>query len=158
MRHSSFYKSFSNSTTYKIDAKENAYLYVKKSQIPDSGNGLFTAIPIYKDEVIAIFKGEVLSAKEAKHRAFKKDDTFFILLPDGKILDSMHFKCFAKYANDAFGLVRTKYKINSRISINENGNVCLTAIRPILAGEEIFCKYGKEYWRERKLKIRTKVI
>jgi uncharacterized protein len=158
MRHASYYKSFSNSTTYKLDAKENDYLYVQKSQIPASGNGLFTAIPIYKDEVIAIFDGEILSAKVARQRALFKNDSYFISLPDGKILDSMHFKCFAKFANDTMGFVKTNFKINSRITLNENGNVCLTATKKILAGEEIFCKYGKEYWRVRKLNNRDKVI
>ena len=30
-----------------IDAKEEDYLYIHKSQIENSGNGLFTAIKIY---------------------------------------------------------------------------------------------------------------
>jgi len=35
-----------------IDADEADYLYVSLSQLPNAGNGLFTAIDIYKDEVI----------------------------------------------------------------------------------------------------------
>lgn len=35
------------SNYYKIDAHETDYLYKSQSQIPDSGNGLLTAIDIY---------------------------------------------------------------------------------------------------------------
>jgi len=56
----------SNESPEKIDAKETDYLYVKKSQIPNAGNGLYTALPIYENEIISIFKGEILQDKEAE--------------------------------------------------------------------------------------------
>ena len=95
---------FSTTISYKIDAKEKDYLYIQDSQIIGSGKGLYTAIPIYKDEVISLFKGDILSGVEAKKRSKKGEDAYFINLLDGRILDSMHVNCFAKYANDAFGL------------------------------------------------------
>jgi SET domain-containing protein len=149
MKSAAHYKEFSNSVTYKIEAKEQDYLYIRKSQIPGSGDGLFTAIPIYKDEVISIFKGEILSDKEAHFRAINGDDGYFINMPDGAILDSMKVKCFAKFANDALGLVKTKYKSNCSILLDENGSVCIVANRNIMKGEEIFCSYGKEYWKNK---------
>jgi uncharacterized protein len=148
MKNNSCYKKYSNSTTYKIESKEPDYLYIKESQIPGSGNGLFTAIPIYKDEVISIFKGKILSDKEAQYGATNGEDGYIINMPDGTILDSMKVKCFAKYANDALGFVKTKYKNNSKITFDENGNVCIVANRNILAGEEIFCSYGNKYWKK----------
>ena len=147
------FKDYVNSTTYKIEANESDYLYTIKSQIPGSGNGLFTAIPIYKDEVISIFEGEILSNKEAKKRAANYNDGYFINLPDGTIMDSMHVACFAKYANDALGCNRTKFKTNSKITIDEDGSVCIVANKNIAMGEEIFCNYGKAYWRKRIKKI-----
>jgi hypothetical protein len=146
MKYSSLFKKYSNSTTYKIEAKEQDYLYINESQIPGSGKGLFTAIPIYKDEVISIFKGEILSGIEAQYRAANGKSGYFINLPDGTTLDSMKVKCFAKYANDALGFVKTKYKINSKITLDENGSVCIVAKKNILVGEEIFCSYGNKYW------------
>ena len=95
---------FSNIINYKIDAKEVDYLYIQESQILGSGNGLYTAIPIFKDEVIALFKGEKLSSTEAKIRSLRGEDDYFINLLDGTIMDSMHVKCFAKYANDVWVL------------------------------------------------------
>lgn len=147
MKNASHLKDYSKSVSYKIEAKEKDYLYIKGSQIPDSGNGLFTAISIYKDEVISIFKGQILSDKEAQSRVSKGEDAYFMNLPDGTILDAMKVKCFAKYANDASGLVKSLYRNNSKITLNEDGKVCIVASRNILVGSEIFCSYGKNYWK-----------
>lgn len=152
MKTTSSYKEYSNSITYKIESKEQDYLYIKESQIPASGYGLYTAIPIYKDEVISIFKGRILSDKDAEHRISKGEDAYFMNMPDGTILDCMRAKCFAKYANDASGLVRTECKNNSKITLDENGNVCIVACRKIQSGAEIFCGYGKKYWEKHSLK------
>jgi len=136
--------------TYKIDTPELNYLYVKESQIPHSGRGLFTAINIYNEEVISLFKGEILSGKEANKRAIDASDGYFINLPDGTTLDSMNVKCFAKYANDVSGFVKSKFKTNSYITLDDEENVCIAATRNILKGEEIFCSYGKAYWKKYK--------
>jgi len=151
MKVTSRFKEYSNSTTYKVEAKEQDYLYIKESQIPGSGNGLFTAIPLYKDEVISIFKGEILCDKEAQNRAINGEDRYFINLPDGAIFDSRKVMCFAKYANDAMGFVKSKFKINSKIQLDENGRICIVANKNILTGEEIFCNYGKKYWNKQKV-------
>ncbi|MDQ3141572.1 MAG: SET domain-containing protein-lysine N-methyltransferase [Bacteroidota bacterium] len=132
----------------KIDAPESDYLYKSKSQIPDSDNGLFTAIDIYKDEIIAIFKGKILTAMEAKKRAREGNDRYFINLQDGSIMDSMNATCLAKYANDANGLTKSNFKNNAVITIDDNDKVCIMAIRNIKAGEELFCSYGKKYWKK----------
>ena len=112
-----------------------------------AGKGLFTAIPIYKDEIISIFKGELLSNAEAKRRAKASENGYFIMMPNGGIMDSKNIKCFAKYANDTLGMVRTRFKNNAKISLNEHDEVCLVAIKKINAGEEIFCAYGAAYWK-----------
>lgn len=130
-----------------IDAKESDYLYLKASGIANSGKGLFTSIRIYKNEVISLFKGEILSNKEAAFRANNKNDGYFINMLDGSIMDSMHVKCFAKYANDSEGFKRTIFQNNSKIAMDENNKVCLVATRDIKINEEIFCGYGKAYWK-----------
>jgi uncharacterized protein len=144
-------KKYVNSAPDKIDAKESDYLYVSESHIPGAGKGLFTSISIYKDEIISVFKGEMLSDDEAKVRAKNGDNKYFINMPDGTIMDSMNVKCFAKYANDAHGLVKTKFKINSRIILDNYDNVCVVANRDIIIGEEVYCNYGKQYWKKFKL-------
>ncbi len=130
-----------------IEAAESDYLYTAVSQIPNAGNGLFTAVAIYKDEIIALYKGEILTESQAKKRAKEGMDRYFINLPNGSILDSMHTKCFAKYANDAEGTSVTNFKNNAKIALDENDNVCIVALRNIKAYEELFCGYGKKYWK-----------
>lgn len=132
--------------TNKIEAVEDDYLYVKTSQLANAGQGLFTAIPIYKDEVVAKFEGEILSAAEAKKRAERGVDKYFVNLLNGSIMDSMQTKCFAKYANDVKGAEQSLFKNNTKIALDDNDDVCLIAIKKIKLGEEIFCNYGKSYW------------
>jgi len=130
-----------------IEAKESDYLYIGASQLPNSGNGLFTAIAIYKDEVISLFKGEVLTTLQAKLRFNKGLDKYFICLPDGTMMDSMRVSCFAKYANDAEGFSKSLFKNSAKISLDDDDQVCLIATRNIRENEEIFCAYGKAYWK-----------
>ena len=130
-----------------IEAPESDYLFIQTSQLISSGNGLYTAINIYKDEIISHFQGEVLSQMEAKRRVKSGEDKYFIMRTNGSILDSMKVNCFAKYANDAAAFKNSAFKNNAKISLDENSNICLTALRNIKSGEEIFCSYGKKYWQ-----------
>ena len=138
-------KNLDNNT---IDAAEADYLYIQQSQIENSGNGLFTAIDIYKDEIISVYKGEILCDAEAKNRANNGKDAYFMNLLNGKILDCDTVNCFAKYANDASGFSKSNFKNKAKITLDENGNVCLMATQKIKSGEEIFCDYGKNYWKK----------
>ncbi|WP_348661561.1 SET domain-containing protein-lysine N-methyltransferase [uncultured Olleya sp.] len=114
----------------------------------EAGNGLYTAIDIYKDEIISIFKGEILDASEAASRVQQNLDRYFINLLDGRIMDSMHTDCFAKYANDSKGKNNSPLKNNAKIGLDDDGNVCIIATKQIVSGEEIFCGYGKQYWKK----------
>lgn len=131
-----------------IDAKEEDYLYIQKSQIENSGNGLFSAIEIYKEEIISIFKGKIITNTEAESIVKLNEDKYFINLLDGTILDSNTVDCFAKYANDSNGFIKSKYKNNSKITLDVSNNVCLVATKNIKSNEEIFCSYGKRYWKK----------
>ena len=131
-----------------IQSPENLYLYKAISQLQNAGNGLYTAINIYKDEVIATFRGERLTDAIAKKRAKNGNDQYFITMLDGSIMDSIKSDCFAKYANDAMGLGASGFKNNSRIALDENNNVCIIANKIIKGGDEIFCGYGKRYWKK----------
>jgi SET domain-containing protein len=132
----------------KIDLNEKDYLYVQESQIPNSGKGLFTSLPIYNNEIISLFKGEILSDNEAALRAGKGTDRYFINMLNGNIMDSIKAKCFAKYANDAENFAKTDFSNNATITLDDDNNVCLVALRDISEGEEIFCSYGTKYWEK----------
>lgn len=134
--------------------EEAAFLLVKESQIPDAGKGLFLCVNKKKGDLIALFRGEVLSYEEAEQRAANKEDGYFIDMSNGTILDSMHVECFAKYANDALGVGKSKFKSNSEIQLSGHTDVVyLIAIRDIKAGEEVFTSYGRKYWKNFKSKL-----
>ncbi len=134
----------------KIEAPESDYLYIQDSQITNAGKGLFTAIDIYPNEIISIFKGEVLNEKEAQKRVSEDNDRYFINMLDGSILDSMNVDCFAKYANDAEAFSKLEFKNNSKIALDDNDNVCIIATKKIKSEQEIFCSYGSKYWKKHK--------
>ncbi len=137
---------YSNLPVLVIEAPEEDYLYTDVSQIPNAGMGLFTAIKIYKNEIIAVFDGEIINDAEQKIRTVQNNNAYFVVLMNGKIMDSMHTECFAKYANDANGSSKSNFKNNSFISLDEKDRPCIVASRTIKIGEEIFCSYGDNYW------------
>ena len=140
----------SNSILYPtiIDLPESDYLYAQASQLPNAGKGLFTAIEVFEGEVISLFKGEILSLEEGDRRIALGEDQYFIVLLNGQIMDSKHVDCFAKYANDAEGFVKGPFKNNAKITLDDDDNVCIMATRNLAAGEEVFCGYGKPYWKK----------
>ena len=134
--------------TDTIDALESDYLYFQLSQIENAGNGLYTAIDIYKNETISLFKGEIITNKEAEKRVKQNKDRYFINLLDGSIMDSMDTDCYAKYANDADGIANSCFKNNAEITLDDDENLCIKATKNISSGQEIFCSYGKAYWKK----------
>ena len=134
----------------KIEAPESDYLYIQDSQIPNAGKGLFTAIDIYPNEIISLFKGEILTDEEAQKRVSEENDRYFINMLDGSILDSMNVDCFAKYANDAEAFSKSTFKNNSKITLDDDDNVCIVATKKIKSQQEIFCSYGARYWKKHK--------
>ena len=134
----------------KIEAPESDYLYIQDSQITNAGKGLFTAIDIYPNEIISLFKGEILTDNEAQKRVSEGNDRYFINMLDGSILDSMNVDCFAKYANDAEAFSKLEFKNNSKITLDDEDNVCIVATKKIKSQQEIFCSYGVKYWKKHK--------
>ena len=134
----------------KIEAPESDYLYIQDSQITNAGKGLFTAIDIYPNEIISLFKGEILTDKDAQKRVSEGKDRYFINMLDGSILDSINVDCFAKYANDAEAFSKLEFKNNSKITLDDDDNVCIVATKKIKSQQEIFCSYGVKYWKKHK--------
>ena len=134
----------------KIEAPESDYLYIQDSQITNAGKGLFTAIDIYPNEIISLFKGEILTDEEAQKKVSEGKDRYFINMLDGSILDSMNVDCFAKYANDAEAFSKLEFKNNSKITLDDDDNVCIVATKKINSQHEIFCSYGVKYWKKHK--------
>jgi hypothetical protein len=127
---------------YNLETNEEDYLYIKPSQIPNAGLGLYTAIKLFKGDIIAQFHGEVLNKQEFKKRSALQEDHYFMNLPNGHTLDCRHTAGYAKMANDC---MNSQFKQNAIITINNN-QVVLVANRTINMHNEIFTSYGKKYW------------
>jgi len=122
-------------------------LYVKKSTIPDAGNGLFTKVAIEKGERIAEYKGKVLTWKQVGEIPEDQNGYIFYFNKNHVINAWNNKKSLAHFANDAKGLVKIKsIKNNSEFTI-EGERCFLDAIRNIEADSEIFVDYGREYWQ-----------
>lgn len=122
------------------------YLFVKKSTIPNSGKGLFTKKFIPKGTRIVEYKGKISTWKEVKDEDGKNGYIFFVNrnhVIDGK----PYLKAFARYANDARGLVKIKGVTNNSDYVTDGVKAYIESKKDIPAGSEIFVDYGKDYWK-----------
>lgn len=132
-------------------------LIVKKSQIPGSGNGLWTTKAFKKEARIIEYRGEVIGWGEYLKRVKKDEDGYLFYFNKKRCIDAFHTPQFkARYANDANGFTRIKgLKNNSEYEIV--GEQCfIVATRDIKAGEEILTDYTKDYWDTMKFNLKLK--
>jgi uncharacterized protein len=120
-------------------------LFVRRSNIPQGGKGLFTKKNIRKGERIVEYKGKMVTWKEVNHRNGRNGYIYYI--NRNNVLDAYTYKkSLGRYANDARGIGRVKGITNNSIYNSEGLKVYIEAIKDIPAGSEIFVGYGKEYW------------
>jgi len=142
---------------------DESNLYIKESNIYNSGLGLFTKTDIENGQIVAEFKGEFLSYGEYVRRLMSGHSKYFIICKSYDMMDSENVECFAKYANDASidPLDNSDYyEFNERperpdnnttiVQCDDNINY-LIANRSIKAGEEIYTSYGDSYWNVNKI-------
>lgn len=132
-------------------AEEEKYLHLKKSRF--TGKGLFTKKDIKKGQIVCTYLGERITPEEALRRCELEIDQFLVETYDDGYLDSMPIFCYAMYANDAQGLIRSEVKNNVEIQILK-GEPHLVAKRNIKAGEEILVSYGRRYWNNVKKQLK----
>ncbi len=120
-------------------------LYIKRSQIPGAGKGLFTKQFIAKRTRIVEYKGKVSAWKDVPDR--KVYNGYIYYINRNHVIDAMLYKkALARYANDAKGIKKVKGLTNNSRYIKDNGRVYIIAIKDIEAGSEILVGYKKEYW------------
>ena len=126
-------------------------LYVKKSNLPKAGKGLFVAKDIKKGEVITEYEGERLTWKQCQERNEKKKGkekgAYYFYINERNCIDAEHcLWAMGRYANDAAGPGRVSgLRNNSQYKIIKN-RAFIVASRNIKAGSEILVGYGKAYW------------
>src|SRR4051812_10927776 len=128
-------------------------LYVKKSQLPKAGKGLWTTNEIKKGEIVCEYEGEKLTWKEClkRNENQKGKGAYYFYINSKNCIDAQYtLDCLGRYANDAAGFVRVAgIRNNSKYDIIK-GKPYIVATRNIHAGSEIFVSYGKEYWEAMK--------
>ncbi len=120
-------------------------LVVKRSQIPNSGKGLFTKKFIPKGTRIVEYKGNVSAWKDVDHKDGSNGYIYF--LNRNHVIDALPTpEHLARYANDARGLSKIKGINNNCNYVNEKKQVYIESYKDIPAGGEILVNYGKDYW------------
>lgn len=121
-------------------------LFIKKSTIPNAGMGLFTKKAIAKGTRIIEYTGKRTKWKEVKDEHGKNGYIFYI--NRNNVIDALRSKkSYARYANDARGLVRIKGLLNNSDYVVDGLKAFIEAKRDIPAGGEILVDYGKDYWK-----------
>lgn len=133
--------------------KQMPQLLIKKSQLPDSGKGLFTLDDIPKGGRICEYSGRRRKWVEVKH--LDGHNGYLLRLNRTTAIDAKSLNSGkGRYANDAAGLSRIPGLKNNAEYLIYGDRVFIEATRRIQAGEEILVSYGKDFWRlQRNLKI-----
>lgn len=121
------------------------HLFVKKSQLPYAGEGLFTRVVIRKGDRIVEYKGRHRPWKEAK----KEDgyNGYLLRLDRTTAIDALPYKrALGRFANDAAGLSRMRGLRNNAAYLIFGNQCFIHATRTIPKGAEILVSYGKEFW------------
>jgi hypothetical protein len=128
------------------DLLNDDILEVRPSLIPDAGRGLFVLTDVEVGTVLANYTGNRIT--EAIRRRAGYDSTYVAAHGNNMVdaLDQRTRKVLSKaaYSNDPFDAA----KVNCRFDDDDRdeGAIVLRAIRPIMAGEEIYVEYGAFYW------------
>lgn len=127
-------------------------LYVKKSNIPGAGKGLFVARDFKKGEIITEYEGEKLTWKQCEERNQLKADNergaYYFYINRNHCVDAEYtLWALGRYANDAAGMGRVEgLRNNAKYEIIK-GKPYIVATRNIKKGAEVFVGYGKAYWK-----------
>lgn len=120
-------------------------LFIRKSKLPGAGKGLFTKKFIPKGTTIVEYKGTITTWGKVDHKDGANGYIYYV--KRNHVIDAgPHKEVFARYANDARGLVRVKGIGNNAEYREEGKRVFIASKKDIPAGGEILVPYGKEYW------------
>lgn len=121
------------------------HLIVKPSQLPNSGNGLFTKVFIPKGTRIVEYKGRITTWNDVKD---DHDNGYIYTINNNHVIDAKKtMRALARYANDARGLSRIKGVTNNCDYVNDGLKAYIESKKDIQPGEEILVSYGDEYWK-----------
>lgn len=127
-------------------------LFIKKSNIKNAGNGVFTLQNIKKGEEIGIYDG----TRKKAHKTQTDFGDYSFSLSNVYYIDSSSFpRSIIAMVNDATH--DKKYKNNCEFILEKydkkgkklkecKRNIVLYSTKEIKRGEELFASYGDDYW------------
>ena len=102
---------------------------------------------IEKGEKIIEYKGEIIDWNEYIKRVAIDKDGYLFFINNQKCIDAWDTPQHkARYANDAHGLSRYRGLTNNSVYEIEDDKCYIVSTKKIVAGEEIFVDYTKDYW------------
>jgi len=128
---------------------------VASSKLLPEELGLFATRDFQKDEQIAPYLGEELTATQRKHRYADRWGPYIYFKPWGHpSIDAQFYRGAAAFANDGTWIESTKNPEEFQPRKKDLSNIYLNrgwlrANREIRAGEELLMDYGKNYWKRR---------
>lgn len=130
------------------------HLKVKKSNIPNAGNGVFADMPtapartpVFKArDKICDYEGVIRNTGELNRLyGVHGNAPYCIMVKNGVYIDAASSRCIAAIINDPRG--SRSAKANAEFSVNrKTQTITLVATRNIYHGQELYVDYGKDYW------------
>lgn len=123
------------------------HLTIKKSTIPNAGNGLFAVDPLSSDKSDIIYRkgdtiikyfGEIINLNELIARYADKTGPYVVQMSQNRYMDAAKIRGVGSLANTL------PNNNNATLSVSHN-SVSLKATKNIKNGDEILLSYGRGY-------------
>jgi hypothetical protein len=128
---------------------------VKPSTIQGAGLGVFTPIPLFKGDIIGVYKGMAIKPGDRLFNkvptdAYKSDRVLSVFMPpdfkDHFYIDARASKHWVQFINHYFNSTLAKQKgANVEFVPSPEGIPFVRVLRQIQPGGEMFVDYGEEY-------------
>lgn len=120
---------------------------VRRSLVAGAGNGLFAKRDFARGDVICDYRGKVLSLAQVLRLPPEARDYLMGGFGLNVHIDASEaYAVPGRYVNDNFDTARLNAHFRKLPKLRK---AQVVALRPILAGDEIYAAYGAAYWRAR---------
>lgn len=128
-------------------------LYLKKSNIPNAGLGVFTLKKIPAETLIGYYEGTLYKGNN------NVTDYSFELSKQYYLDASEYPRCYIAMINDSYGSKYNNncefrmiyYDHNKKLLPPKKRKIALYSIKTIYKNEELMANYGDEYWTTRSI-------
>ena len=128
---------------FTVMNENNNNVKIKQSSIVGAGNGLFANKKFKKGDYICAYSG-VLVDNEVVNRGDYISQYIYQHYNGNYAIDADdELSCYGRYINDSLSKRKTNCEFNQH---KDSDYAYVRAVKNIKKGDEIFVKYGPEYW------------